>query len=62
MVTGVVIGIRDGRIGVRLLAGTRDFSAVQNVHSGSRSPPSFIFCGYGGPSTGLKRTGREVEH
>ena len=40
MVTGVVIRLRDGRIGVRLLAGTRDFSAVTNIHSGSGAHPA----------------------
>jgi hypothetical protein len=40
MVTGVVIRIRDGRSGVRLLAATRDFSAVQNVQNGSGARPA----------------------
>ena len=40
MVTGIVIRIRVGRSGVRLLAGTRDFFAVRNVRNGSGACPA----------------------
>jgi hypothetical protein len=56
-------GLDDRAIGVRSLAGARDFSSVLCVHTGSGAHPALCPMGTGGPFLGGKaRPGRDADH
>jgi hypothetical protein len=52
-------GLYDRAIGVRSLAGAKDFSSILCVQTGSGAHPASCTMGIGGPSPGVKR-GRGV--
>jgi hypothetical protein len=56
-------GLDDRAIRVRSLAGTKDFSSILCVQTGSGAHPASFPMGIGSPSPGGKaRTGRDVDH
>ena len=46
-VTKIIIDIRAGQSGVRMLAEARDFALIQNVHNGSEPPQTSYLIGVG---------------
>lgn len=62
VVVSVVSRIRFGRSGVRIEARARNFSLLQNVHSGSGGLPSPLLRGYQDSFTEVNCPGREVRH
>jgi hypothetical protein len=61
-VVGIVTKVHDGKCGVRIPAGARDFSPPQNRPDRLWGPPSRLFKGYRGTLPGVKLLGREFEH
>jgi hypothetical protein len=56
-------GLDDREIGVRFLAGTKDFSCILCVQTGSEAHPASCTMGTGGPFPGAKaRPGRDADH
>jgi hypothetical protein len=57
-----VTGLRAGCYGVRIQAGARHFSLLQNVHTGSEAHSTAYSVGTGSFLPGVKRPGREPDH
>jgi hypothetical protein len=56
-------GLDDRAIGVRSLAGTKDFSSIPCVQTGSGAHPASCTMGTGGPFPGGKaQQGRDADH
>jgi hypothetical protein len=56
-------GLDDRAIGVRSLAGAKDFSSILFVQTGSGAHPASCPVGTGGPFSGGKaRPGRDADH
>jgi hypothetical protein len=56
-------GMDDRAIGVQSPAGTKDFSSILSVQTGSGAHPASYQMGTGGPFPGGKaRTGRDADH
>ena len=51
-----------GQFGAQILAGMRDSSLLQMVHTSSGGLPSPLFSGYEGSLLGVKRSGCDVDH
>ena len=62
VVFSIVSILRFGRSGVRIEARAKNFSLLQNVHTGSGDPPSPLLRGYQDSFTEVKWPGREVRH
>jgi hypothetical protein len=57
------LGLDDRAIGVRSPAGTKDFSSILCVQTGSGAHPASCTMGTGGPfSRGKARPGRDADH
>ena len=53
--------LQAGRSRLQIQAETRDFSVLQNVHTGSEDHPASFSVGTGVLSRGVKRLGRDVD-